>query len=867
MKTFFTFIIALLVSLQLASATTYYVNASSGNDSNDGSSGSPWLTLYNSIPKLSAGDTLLCTGVFSEAPGYGSSRTVAGGGANGNPITIKANGLAVINLQDNSGDDCTYNLTGDNIVIDGFAFTSTLATGVAYGGFISFNGSNCVMKNLVVTNCFGSHEAAAGNADHLWCFQSRGNYNIFTNIYFAQVNDADLFRIHGRNHLITSIVASNCLNLWYDWTGSSCLHADIVQIGMFQGDGDTRSNILENCTFINHDDDTGKMGPSGGIYQAGYGGSQVTNNLFWSHWTFRNNVFINWGQGFQMENYTNHFYNNIFFNTCTNYQNPPASIYFGSGGFGDGVGSILLNNVWVASGGLTIYTPPVTVSYNAWDALTFGRMSGGGWSEGISNNLVTLSQMGFVNATNYPYDLHLLSTSILRGKGVNLTSDASATTTDKDGITRPASAAWDVGPYQYGTNIISTYYAAPDGLESNTGITTNSPWPLDYALVNMGASNTIMLMDGLYAQHPANWAWFITQPYQTIKAINKWGPRFYNLPITNGGGVFEVLISGNGDGATIDGLAFSNCQYAAVSIRKVGATNCTIRNLWVQHTGQTFPASQGASGVATMPGMGLLVEQCLLEWNGTNVSKIGFNHGIYGGGTNGVYRNNVCRYNGGYGIVIGSHGDTDRNNRVYNNVLYGNITGNPADDQLALYNDQATPPSSSSWTNYFYGNTIISRGAYAVICQNGMILFTNNIILSTNDGVHRFDSYTSDIIAGNYNVAHHALRYSGPSDVVTNYFGFVNTNSGLYWIKSDSPARGTALSTVCGPVDFFGVTQATVTDIGAFQYSANLTNDVRILDPSPSGGANYWASITNAPTPTIYLYQFNGPMSGGGIHL
>ena len=240
--------------------------------------------------------------------------------------------------------------------------------------------------------------------------------------------------------------------------------------------------------------------------------------------------------------------------------------------------------------------------------------------------------------------------------------------------------------------------------------------------------------------------------------------------------------------------------------------------------------------------MGLLVEQCLLEWNGTNVGKIGFNHGIYAGGTNGVYRNNVCRYNGGYGMVLSSHADTDKNNRIYNNLMYGNSTGSGADDQLALYNDQASPPKSGSWTNYVYGNTLISRGAYAVIAQDGMIVFTNNIILSTNDGVHRFDSYTSDVIAGNYNVAPQALGYSGPSDVVTNYFGFVSTTSGLYWLTSDSPARGVALAGVAGPVNFFGNAQSSVADIGAFQYKAAYASDSRVLDPSPAN-PDYWANL------------------------
>lgn len=166
-----------------------------------------------------------------------------------------------------------------------------------------------------------------------------------------------------------------------------------------------------------------------------------------------------------MENYTNHFYNNVFFNSSTNYQSPPCTLYFGGGSCGDGVGSLVLNNAFVTSGGLTVYTAPVTVSYNAWDSTTYGRMGGGGWAVGTSNLTVTLSQLGFVNATNYPYDFHLTSSSILRGAGQNLSSDTSATTVDLDGVSRPASTAWDIGPFQYvsgttnipGTNAVLWY--------------------------------------------------------------------------------------------------------------------------------------------------------------------------------------------------------------------------------------------------------------------------------------------------------------------------------------------------------------------------------------------------------------------------
>lgn len=53
------FLIAIFISINLASATTYYV-ATTGNDSTgDGSSGSPWLTINKGVTSISGGDTLI----------------------------------------------------------------------------------------------------------------------------------------------------------------------------------------------------------------------------------------------------------------------------------------------------------------------------------------------------------------------------------------------------------------------------------------------------------------------------------------------------------------------------------------------------------------------------------------------------------------------------------------------------------------------------------------------------------------------------------------------------------------------------------------------------------------------------------------
>lgn len=447
-----------LASAHLLSAATYYVNSSTGSDSNAGTnSAAPWLTLYTSIPKLSPGDTLIATGTFSEAAGYGTYRMISASGSIGNPITILANN-ATLNLQTDSSDEAgVYWFTGDYLIIDGFGCTSTMAQGVDYGGFFGFYGNHCIARNLVVTNAYGSHAFAAGGGDHIWCFVNVGSQNTYSNIFFHEVNDADLFHMWGTNNLITHVVVSNCLNPYYHYVATNTdgitlltneIHADFVQTGLYATDSDTRSNTVECCLFINHDSDRTNSSVSGGIYSSAYGSRQTTTPAWWSHWSFRNNVFINWGQWFQMCNFTNHFYNNLFFNSGGATYN--HIVYCGMNG-GSGEGSLFYNNVFVNSSGIVIDGGVhVALSYNALDSSAYGKMQGSaGWSPAVSNLTVTAAQAAFVNATNYPYDFHPTSGSILRGNAFNLTADPSASTTDMEGKARPASGAWDMGPYQY----------------------------------------------------------------------------------------------------------------------------------------------------------------------------------------------------------------------------------------------------------------------------------------------------------------------------------------------------------------------------------------------------------------------------------
>jgi hypothetical protein len=361
----------------------------------------------------------------------------------------------------------------------------------------------------------------------------------------------------------------------------------------------------------------------------------------------------------------------------------------------------------------------------------------------------------------------------------------------------------------------TTYYAATNGVSSNTGLSTNSPWPLTYALINVGPSNTIIVMPGTWSGSQID----VFKPGTTLRSQVKWGARLVNSPYLG--------VSTHHANTTIDGFEIAYAVDAGVWISE---SDCVVRNCWVHHCrGHGGVTANSLTG--NRPGMlrNTLVESNLLEYNGSD--QLNCDHGTYLCGANITVRNNVCRYNIGSGIQIWDCGTAGSTNvQVYNNLCYGN-------GQWGLVAGSA---NGNVQLNVF-GNTFVCDNKAIGIGSGGRVTITctNNILLGKLETLNEFGG-TYDIV-GDYNMMSRVDHLPlGSHGILTNYTGFVNTNSGLYWLSRNSVARGRAFAGVCGPVDFFGNAQSSVADLGAFQYSGILTGDARTLDPSGASGADYW---------------------------
>jgi hypothetical protein len=410
--------------------------------------------------------------------------------------------------------------------------------------------------------------------------------------------------------------------------------------------------------------------------------------------------------------------------------------------------------------------------------------------------------------------------TVARGNGTNLSAFFS---TDYSGNARPSTGPWTIGAYEYGARPI--YYISPTGNDANDGLTTLTPKTMGITYT-LGPSNTIIALPGTYLTNI-----IIRQNYTVFQSLAKWGARIAP-PTGNGLPGISVYPSGTHH-VTIDGFDITNAPMNGVTLY---GSNCVVRNCWIHGSGAAHGGNGNGAGIFSYaPYYNTLIEGNLCESNGY---ASGYDHGIYVSGTNVVIRNNILRYNLGFGVSMYDHnGGGDINGcLIYNNLMYGNV-GNSSGEALQL----GISCTDVGTTNAAFGNTLIGTSSHVVYAYNTTLLVTNNILISTGTGTEPYNpSSTVSWIKGDYNMAPQTLNTAGAHDVINAYSGL----DASYYLKSDSPARGHALAAVCGPVDFFGIAQSSVSDIGAFQF---------IASPPPSGS-------------TIGSVIF-GNVSGGGFHL
>jgi len=472
-----------LLSIRVQAAT-WYVDGSVATSGNGTSWATAWMRLSNISSTVAAGDTVYISGGPS-----GSSLTYSigaiwtpKGGTAGNPITYQIgqdashNGKAIF-----SGTAGFLNTTVQNVTISGDAgdgarhFQTSGLTYIIYNASGAQNGVRLSYIN------FGNISGAGGAVrvisflnvnkfqfDHNYVYCT-GNNNIDAFGYFSfqgstwddnKINDntiyvprhvqvgglgspvgADIIQTGGS---IGYSIYNNRLLTWISSTYSGSQHQDGIQdtggSSYIKIYNNTFNNIAENAVYID-------------AAFAGFNNVYVYNNIALFNDTYLQHDSAE-SAAVLVQSYGNFAMNNIVVmnNIADGYGPSGVSVPFSSNiasGSPTFSGDVFANNIYV-NGNSPQWGITSTVADNV--GLTSAQAQSAFTSytanSGVDSNGNPLN--------NY----HLISTATsLIGQGMN---EISYSSTDRDGNARPASGAWDVGPYLY----IPPCTPAPAGLVS-----------------------------------------------------------------------------------------------------------------------------------------------------------------------------------------------------------------------------------------------------------------------------------------------------------------------------------------------------------------------------------------------------------------
>jgi hypothetical protein len=427
-----------LASVNVLSAATYYVSTT-GSDSNNGSSSSPFLTISKSISAATSPGDVVNIGAGT----YSGSLTFNHAGTSGNPITFIGSGVVV------SGN---LNISANYVTVSGITDSPPSAGGY---GAININNSYDILTNCTVTG-YGATASDQATAIILY-----GSYNLVVNCVVKNLDDIDAFHIFGHDQTLLGCTVTNLLEVNY-----ALNHTDFIQ--SYSYSGAVCYNILvKNCLCVDSTCQSMNLETDG-------------NPNFYG-WQFVNDVWANVQNPAYCGIPQTSFLNCVFYKVAQNSSSGDQAISFYGIANYSSVGSKVVNCVFLKDGsnpsstslggigadGVTLST--LFIDHNYFAGNSYAAKSGAY----IGTNPINGGDPKFLNEAGY--DFHLQTNSVLIGAGTNLivanllgllTNLYTSLTTDRDGNAWPTLAAWDVGAYEYNANNGNlTPPPAPSGLQ------------------------------------------------------------------------------------------------------------------------------------------------------------------------------------------------------------------------------------------------------------------------------------------------------------------------------------------------------------------------------------------------------------------
>jgi hypothetical protein len=465
---------AIPASPAAAQGQTYYVDPGGSNSTGDGSLAHPWKTIAYGVTRLSAGDTLLINpGTYSDYVYVNTSGTAAA------PITIRANGPAVVIEGANVTRDAFFIENADYVVIDGITIQNAPRAGMrlSYANHVTIR--NCTFANNAVWGLFTdfSDYTLVEDSDSYGAGSQHG-------IYISNSSDYPTIR-HNRLH--------NNHGCGLHMNGDISMGGDgIISHGLIEGniiyengvgggsginmDGVTDTIVRNNLLYDNHASGISMYQIDGG---SGSQNNRVLNNTILMPADGR------WAINIPDLNDTN---NKVFNNILYNAHSFRGSITIPSAGLAgfESDYNVVVDRFSTDGGDSAI-------SFSAWKSLGYDQHS-----------IMAVPAQLFVNPT--VKDFHLDPNSPAIDKGVALID----VTDDLDGNHRPIASKYDIGAYEFVPTLVLQGTAGNHSVSLNwmTGVTLPSggTWMIIYTgpsgdqtspITNIQASTRAYSLTGL----------------------------------------------------------------------------------------------------------------------------------------------------------------------------------------------------------------------------------------------------------------------------------------------------------------------------------------------------------------------------------
>ena len=441
--------IFLTVGSASAVSNVLYVNNNLGNDLNDGSQAHPWKTINHAAEQAVQGDTvLIANGTYHPTENI----HIASSGSQTNPITFSGQGKVII---DGSG-------------LDGSAYSKRDVIFVENSDYV-------IIKNLEIKNAYRAGIRVSGS-DHVTITNvishDNGNWGIFTDFSnYTLIEKCECYGSKNEHGIYVSNSGDNPIirgNTIHDNRGCGIHMNGDISMG---GDGVISQALVENNKIYNNG-----AGGGSGINCDGVTNSIIRNNLIYNNHasgislycidggaaSVNNQIYDNtvivasdgrWALNLKDASSNNVVYNNILLNMNPNHGSINTDSISG-----------LKCDYNILTTNSHPFTPDDDATYpslSQWQLMGFDQHSTQATPEQI-----------FQNTSSNNYNLNKNCAAVDKG-----TSQYNCST-DILGNTRPYGNGYDIGAYEYYTNVDIT----PPKVSSTYPINNKTGFPRYYTI-------------------------------------------------------------------------------------------------------------------------------------------------------------------------------------------------------------------------------------------------------------------------------------------------------------------------------------------------------------------------------------------------